>query len=100
MCTINVIKGIIFFLFSLNIHIVKRFEATDLYMLWRECIKFSAENKTADKWYRESPYVVRTITVAICCLFLLQWAAIILWYIIAGNYFKLNKIYADEMEKE
>lgn len=39
----------------------------------------------------ESHRVTWTITVAICYCFLLQQTAIISWYIITSNYFKLNK---------
>lgn len=47
------------------------------------------QNGTQTHW--ENNRATRTITVAICYCFLLQWAAIILWHIITSNYFKLNK---------
>lgn len=82
MYTMNIIKGIIMFFFI----IILEYNHT-LYGIWR--IKFIVQRKILSQQTLSG--VMVTITVAIYYCFLLQWTAIILWYIITNNYFKLNK---------
>lgn len=54
-------------------------------------LKYGREKNGRQIYGERRDRVTRTITVAICYCFLLQQTAIIPWYIITSNYFKLNK---------